>query len=179
MGRYFIIILSLLCIIMSLTIAMAQSADVKGWGNTTWGMSEDKIIKLYPGIKRLSENRLSLPNVVIGMSKYDVILVTNNRKNLKEVIVTASGLSGLLTSDKNLILESQFAELEKELSLKYGPPVYHNRPPSSVANEAVSTWTFPSTTIELNYLLMRGFDDKTNVNHLIIRYRPNVSKDNL
>lgn len=164
-------LLLLLLITMSNQTSLAQNADVKGWGNTTWGMSEDQLIKLYPAIKRISENRLTLSNIVIGMSKYEVILVMDRSKKLKEVFVAAN--------EKDMILKRQFDELEKELSLKYGPPALKNRPSSTVANEAVSAWTFPSTTIELSYVLMRGLDDKSNVNHLIIRYRPNISKGNL
>jgi hypothetical protein len=172
MGRFLTILLSLLCIIMSNKIAIAQNADVKGWGKTTWGMSEGEINKLYPEAKRFKDNILNISDIVIGTHKYDVTFIFDPQCNkLIDVIVgvpRGKPISG-----------TQFSELEKELTIKYGHPAYRNERPT-VAKEIVTIWTFPSTTIELKYVLMRSQALNTaDYQSIIIRYRPNIARDNL
>lgn len=173
MAQYLAVLLSLLFISMSNLPTMAQNADVKGWGNTAWGMSEGEIMKLYPDAKRFKDNILNMSDVTIGSHKYDVSFIFDPQsKKLKDVFV------GVRRGRP--VLESQFSELEKELTIKYGQPAYRNERPTSVAKEAVSTWSFSSTIIELKYVLLRSPDLKTgDYQSLIIRYRPNISKNNL
>lgn len=172
MKRYLTILLSLICIIMSNKITIAQNADVKGWGKTTWGMSEVEVKKLYPEAKRFKHNILNISDIVIGSYKYDVTFIFDHQSNkLKDVIVG-------VPRGKPISI-SQFSELEKKLTIKYGQPAYRNERPT-FTKEAVTIWTFHSTTIELKYVLMHSPSLNTaDYQSIIICYRPNISRDNL
>jgi hypothetical protein len=158
---------------MSNQTSLAQNADVKGWGKTAWGMSEGEIIKLYPEARRFNNNTLRLLNIPIGNHKYDVLFTTDRNKKLTKVMVA------IPRSYQSL--ESQFEELKKELTLKYGVPLDKNSSSiQQIMNTMVSTWSFPSTTIELNYTFCVDPSHKMPEYHqLMINYRPNISNDNL
>jgi hypothetical protein len=152
----------------------AQSNDVKGWAKTTWGMSQQEIIKLYPEAKPLKKGEGYMVDVCIGNNRCDVFLTTTGNK-LREVTIHVP---------RDAAREELYEEFKKSLSAKYGLPTFSNRVPGPLSYKLSSTWTFPSTTIELEYLKLDGrpvgnMPRIKDFNALSIKYRPNVSNDNL
>jgi hypothetical protein len=149
---------------------IAQSNDVKGWGKTTWGMSEQEIIRLYPEAKRFKPDILHINNLPIGNVRCLVVLMIGGSK-LREVTIGVP---------REEIKEGQFEEFQKALSPKYGPPMFTNQKHGGLPSKLNSSWTLPSTIIELEYTKLAGRSlGMKDYESLLIKYRPNASKDNL
>lgn len=175
MIRQFVKIIILLLLFMLFNgIVTAQSNDVKGWAKTTWGMSQQEIIKLYPEAKPLNKGEGYTVNVLIGSNRCDVFLITTGNK-LREVTIHVP---------RDEAKEELYEEFQKSLSAKCGLPTFSNKEPGLLSYKLSSTWTFPSTRIELEYLKLDGrpvgrMPRIKDFDALSIKYRPNVSKDNL
>jgi len=175
MTRQFVKITMLLLLFMLFNgIVTAQSNDVNGWAKTTWGMSQQEIIKLYPEAKPLNKGEGYTLNVLIGSNRCDVFLITTGNK-LREVTIHVP---------RDAAREELYEEFLKSLSAKYGLPTFSNKEPGLLSYKLSSTWTFPSTRIELEYSKLDGkpvgnMPRIKDFNALSIKYRPNISKDNL
>ena len=154
---------------------LADTADVFGWSNARWGMSETEVAAAFAGdIVRLEKaedyrddySPLGIDRLQIDGESYNVrFLFAKKTQRLVEVQIQG------LDAEWHLF-EERFNALEKLLTEKYGTPFQRNdeTKPSSSGGTWVNktrSWKRPSTRIELNYIATGV--SKTRV--LNVRYR--------
>ncbi len=128
---------------------MNEQEDVRGWGPTAWGMSENEILQLLkpevshfnPPIEYLNPTRfatLGISNKVIGGKSCAVHLLFDK----------TSGLSEVMIKPNNEKPFGYFESLFELLTQKYGPAALRNKD-NEVNITDTAIWRFPSTVVEL------------------------------
>jgi len=146
--KIFVVLTALLC---SVNFVYAQPADVPGFMDTRWGMSEqeildsmkDKVVKLK-GKKNFQFGgyaTVGMKEIEIDSSKYTVHFLMNRQTDL----LYAVNLDIIYRhiSDSKEYYES----LKKALSKEYGPPSIEGERESKSTKILRAVWMFPSTII--------------------------------
>lgn len=132
--------------------ASTKVQDVGGWGKTTWDMTIEQVIKLYPKAESYSPTTLHLSGVEINESpsnrKYWRVFFyfDSDTKKLDGVMLSMAEADNLNKSGS--VDELYFTVMEKGLTGKYGASSYRGAEPSLLK---ISTWNFRTTTITLQF----------------------------
>jgi hypothetical protein len=135
-------------IIISQTPAYVQ--DIQGWNGTTWGMSQDDVLKVFPQLRTESPGKMSgsytLDSVPCDLS-FRFTSGKLARINLK------------YTGTNFRINGHRFFELLKE---KYGPPTEKGK----LADIGLDShkWLMPSTQVSISVFSAEPSDEKNWVN---------------
>jgi hypothetical protein len=131
----------------------AGAADIQGWSNARWGMTEDEILAAFPNAVRLTgaaaerctkygHAPVSIPDVDVAGIILSVHLVIDPKTGLRMVLLSPANPGATTAQD--------FQTIEALLVQKYGRP--WNRMTDDTAK---SQWSLPSTIIELESIGIR------------------------
>ncbi len=150
---------------MSVSSWAQNPIDIKGWNTTSWGMTEDDIINMFPekivkidqGKKQHSNSEtftpLKIQKYTVGDADLEIFFEMGVKdKKLQQVRMICRNP-----------LPSQFTDFEKLLIGKYGQPTHSAEPRSPFGYEKTSSWMFPSTKIDLIYKFTRGMGSIINI----------------
>ena len=161
-----------ICAFAVLAFAADRPSDVKGWTATTWGMTETEIRTALPDqASRLAQPAkyadrsaaIGIERLTINRTDFSVNFLPDQKGGLDRVM--------LRTVSKNPS-ETVFQGIAASLTEKYGPADFQDAGSGSVRTRIIR-WTFPSTTIQLNFLdssLMK-------MNMLMLVYDRSTQKD--
>lgn len=142
------------------TSKLEEKQDLKGWGKSKWGMTEEELLETFKGQATVKEKKESksdntystivIKNFEIAGNNFNVTFSMGiNDNKLREVVLTETPA-----------IEMHFSKFVQLLTEKYGPPqhsdtiTYEHGSPDFTKK---ATWTFPSTKIELMYSDIRIF----------------------
>jgi hypothetical protein len=140
--------------ILFLSISLAAgAADIQGWSNARWGMTEQQILDAFPTAVRLTgaaaerytkfgHAPISIPDVEVAGIVLTVHLVTDPKTGLRMVLLSPANPGATTAQD--------FQTIEALLVQKYGQP--WNR---TVEDTAESQWSLASTIIKLESIGVR------------------------
>lgn len=121
--------------------------DIKGWNNTSWGMTEENIIQLFGGkITKFAKQevddgkfyrKISLDNFNIDGVNFNAVFemgsVDNRLRRVRLICDPAISL--------------HFSKFEQLLTSKYGQP----KSKDETRTDKSASWMLPSTKIDLDY----------------------------
>ena len=154
------------CIVISLisVTSWAQPPiDIKGWNNTSWGMTEENIRQSFKGqitdVKKqeIDEGKfyrnLKLKEYNIDGVNFDVLFEMGSTDNkLRRVRLVCSPS-----------LPSYFSQFEQLLTEKYGQPKSKDESQSHGSFDKTASWSLPSTQIQLIFSQIRGLGSILNI----------------
>lgn len=151
----------------------AAPPAVAGYGKTTWGMSPQKVLaaeapRAKAPAKPEQDNNgadglVRIPSLKIGSINFSATFWFDANRKLREVTLNAD-------EEKNdLINIDNFAELERLLTEKYGPPTYRTDLHPQAEGEHIISWKLPKTTIQLTHAYIPRM-----MTILLIRYLPSA-----
>lgn len=161
---FLIVIVSVICLPL---LVLSQPKDVKGWGKTKWGMTDEEIraalgnqVEPYPDNYEYYKVHIDLwiPSIDIGKNPYEVRFEMDNGTD-KLILVW-------ITPNRNVVpryaYEYLFESLEEQLIQKYGASnVQKNQEDNFTIRER--KWSFPSTSIKLYYSKGPGIGPMLNL----------------
>jgi hypothetical protein len=148
--KYGLFLGALVTVLVASACAGDKPADVGGWSNTHWGMTEQEVLAALPGqATRLTgplPERSYAGGVVVnvGIENLDI----SHTKFLVHFVMDGKGrLRRVLLKPIERAYPFHFQTIEAILTEKYGQPSYK----SALNNKLISKWTFASTIIELEF----------------------------
>jgi hypothetical protein len=159
---------SIIAIFVAITLVMVNAVfpgdknDIKGWGQTRWGMTESEIKLIFKDnieeLDRYNVDKDTYRNMQI--LKYDVD--GNEFKVLFEMGEKDNKLRRVRMV-KSPALPSTYGTLEQLLSVKYGDPTSKDESNFQGTLTKTSMWIMKSTSIELLFSYTRGLGSVINI----------------
>lgn len=154
---------NIILLITMIFLPITSFAKGNAYGNTEWGMTPSQVIEVEKG-KAIEIQSVQYHNAVgkvkidginISTGTYTAIFIFDEKDHLTQTNVVSN------EQNNRLIAASQFNELHRLLTQKYGEPVFKS------LNKI--TWKTKDTTIELSHIYIPNSIVRTS-----IRYVPNT-----
>lgn len=164
---------ALLLVLVATAVASAQTpADIGGWREARWGMTDDQVLAAFPG----EAMRMERPELLPSGSECRAWIPRYNVQTMEFEVLLCFGHAGLAlvklstpTSPDVLrgigINMAWFKTLEELLTVKYGQP-------TSITAPATVLWARPDTTIRLSHTYLMPYRKSKGYSFLTLSYAP-------
>lgn len=144
----------------------AQISDLKGWGNTRWGVTEAEILANVPEARRVEPRKYF--NERYATVVIDTFMVANIPFDVSFVMSGETKKLELVTMNCLVkVTQTDFEDVLTSLTNKYGTPTNQNRKETKRYIEADIRWLFETSKVDLSFI-----DAPKISNTLNIRYAP-------
>ncbi|BFM82758.1 hypothetical protein JUNP543_1076 [Acinetobacter baumannii] len=153
----------IILLITMILLPIASFAKGNAYGNTEWGMTPSQVIEAekgkaieIPPVQYLNAvGKVKIDGITISTGTYTANFIFDDKDHLIQTNVVSN------EQNNRVIAASQFNELHRLLTQKYGEPVFKS------LNKI--TWKTKDTTIELSHTYVPNSIVRTS-----IRYVPNT-----
>jgi len=163
----------LLCIAISLISISSWSQnpiDIKGWSNTTWGMTEENLLQIFDGkiidTKDKSSHDGIYSNLKLTMFNiedvyFDVYFEMGEKDNRLRSVRLACDFAA----------PTYYSQFEQLLTDKYGQPSTKDKSQNEWETKKNASWLLPSTKIELKLITNNaGLGSNLNILYRDIKF---------
>lgn len=149
------VIFCITILMIAVSVSAQKVADVKGWNNTLWGMTESDLKDLFK--ENITDTRKKESRDGKTYSNLEIRNITIDGVKLR--VSFYMGLSDNKLKQVRLgrvAVAESFNILEKSLTNQYGQPTNRDDSESSERIKRSVVWHFPSTKIELFFVHTKG-----------------------